>query len=260
MLQTVTVNEEGPAREIVGVEVRDFTREEALDFVHERIAASRYTPITFLNAHNANVAETDPAFREALDGFTVLSDGIGVDIAARILHGQRFRANLNGTDFVPDLLRAAPDRLRVGLFGGKPGVAARAATRFHEIAPRHEYRVLQHGYVDPIQEAEVLNALEAWRPDILLVALGVPKQELWIAQRIDERHCIVPLGIGALFDLVTGTVPRAPRWIRAIRMEWMYRLTREPGRLWKRYLVGNPVFLARVLRQKMVGKTGQSHA
>lgn len=260
MLQTEAVQDKARERDIAGVGVCDFTREEALNFVHDRIAARRYTPVTFLNAHNANVAEADSSFRDCLSGFTVLSDGIGVDIAARILHGQSFQANLNGTDFVPDLLRASPKRLRVGLFGGKPGVAARAAIRFHEFDARHEYLVLQHGYVDPIQEAEVLNALETWRPDILLVALGVPKQELWIAQQLDQRHCTVPMGVGALFDLTTGTVPRAPRWIRDLRMEWLYRLTREPGRLWKRYIIGNPVFLARVLRWKISGKKGRFHA
>ena len=99
----------------------------------------------------------------------------------------------------------------------------------------------------------ILGRLESERPDVLLVAMGVPRQELWIAEKIGHAHCTVPIAVGALFDIFTGTVPRAPGWMLALRIEWLYRLWREPKRLWRRYIIGNPVFLASVIKAKLRG-------
>ncbi|WP_306119225.1 MULTISPECIES: WecB/TagA/CpsF family glycosyltransferase [unclassified Roseitalea] len=239
------------ARDILGVRVHDMTRDRALAHVLGMIDSRLHCPVTFLNAHNANIAFTDPDFRATLSRFLVLSDGIGVDIAAWLLHGAPFRANLNGSDFVPALLAAADHPLKVGLFGARPGVAEKAIEAFARIDARHQYRALAHGYVDADDERAMLDELARWRADILLVALGVPRQEMWIAANVRAHHCTVPMGVGALFDLTTGTVPRAPRWVRAARSEWVYRLAQEPGRMWRRYLLGNPVFLSRVVRQRL---------
>ena len=84
--------------------------------------------------------------------------------------------------------------------------------------------------------------------------MGVPRQELWIARHIDARHCTLPIAVGALLDFLSGTVPRAPLWMRQLRLEWLFRLWVEPGRLWRRYVVGNPLFLLRVIRQKLSRK------
>jgi exopolysaccharide biosynthesis WecB/TagA/CpsF family protein len=249
-----------PARDILGVRVCDIARTDALEFVHGCVAARTWAPVTFLNAHNANIAFENGRFRETLDEFTVLSDGIGVDLASRLLYGAPFRDNLNGTDFVPDLLTSAPLPIKVGLFGARPGVADKAVDCFRQIDGRHDFRVVGHGYLGLGDDERVLETLAAWRPDILLVALGVPKQEFWIAENLDRRHCSVPIGVGALFDLTTGTVPRAPAWIRTLRGEWLYRLSREPGRLWRRYLIGNPLFIARVIRQRYSPKGAPSNA
>ena len=81
--------------------------------------------------------------------------------------------------------------------------------------------------------------------------MGVPRQEFWIAKNITPRHCTMPIAVGALLDFLSGAVPRAPAWMRRLRLEWVFRLIIEPGRLWRRYILGNPVFLARVVRQKL---------
>lgn len=237
-------------RDILGVEVCDVARGEALAMLHADLLANTHRRVAFLNAHSANIAATDPQFRKTLERFVVLSDGIGVDLAALLLYGRHFLANLNGTDFVPELLLGAPQPLKVGLFGAAPNVAERAAAGFAAIDPRHDYRALSHGYVGADERQEALDLLTDWKPDILLVALGVPAQENWIAEHIAPSHCTLAIGVGALFDFVAGTVPRAPGWVRRTRMEWIYRLLLEPRRLWRRYLLGNPVFLARVIRQK----------
>ncbi|RNC96429.1 MAG: WecB/TagA/CpsF family glycosyltransferase [Oricola sp.] len=240
-------------RDILGVAVADLTEKDALDMVHAAIDRKTYRPIAFLNANNANIGVDDAAFRAVLSRFTVLSDGVGVDVAAKMLYGTAFRANLNGTDFVPALFRSARRPMKVGLFGARPGVAELAAGHFGTVDPRHDYRALADGFVDAAGEAALLDTLTQWKPDILLVALGVPRQEKWIVERLTPDHCTVPIAVGALFDLSTGEVPRAPLLLRRARSEWVYRLWREPRRLWRRYIVGNPVFLARVLRQRLTG-------
>ena len=85
----------------------------------------------------------------------------------------------------------------------------------------------------------------------MLVAMGVPRQELWISRHLTAGHCIMPIAVGALLDFMSGSVPRAPQWVRRWRLEWVFRLVIEPSRLWRRYIIGNPVFLARVVGQKL---------
>lgn len=237
-------------RSILGVGVHDLTQEQALALILDRIDARIFSPIAFLNAHNANLAYTDGDFASVMKHFTVLSDGIGLDLAGLLLKGRTFRANLNGTDLVPALLTAADRPLKVGLFGARPGIAEKAVDAFNNMDPRHTYRVAGNGFIEDGEVLAMLDSLKQWRPDILLVALGVPRQEKWIAANLGSEHCTVPMAVGALFDLTSGTVPRAPGWVRTLRGEWVHRLIQEPWRLWRRYLVGNPLFLWRVLRQR----------
>ncbi|WP_332680840.1 WecB/TagA/CpsF family glycosyltransferase [Bosea sp. (in: a-proteobacteria)] len=245
---------DAPRRAIVGVPVAALTHDQALALIERAFEQKRHLRLAYCNAHLANLAATDPALRAVLAGFLILPDGIGVDIASRLLHGAPFPANLNGTDFTPALLRARREPLRVMLLGGKPGVAERAAARLRAEHPRHDFAVLGHGYFPAQDEPALLARLEEARPDLLLVAFGNPRQEQWITGKLDARHCSVAAGIGAFFDFLAGEVARAPRWIRRLRLEWLYRLWLEPGRLWRRYVVGNPIFLLRVLRQRLTGR------
>lgn len=235
---------------VLGIRVASIEWQEAVGLLRRVLSEKRFTKVSFLNAHNANIACVDPVFAEALHEFLILPDGIGVDIAAKLLYGSAFPANLNGTDFIPALLQALPQPLTVGLIGAKRANADGAAERLRALAPQHRVVVVHDGFFAAAEEPEILAAIESLRPDILLVAMGVPRQELWIVRHITERHCTVPIAVGALLDFLSGAVPRAPLWMRRIRLEWLFRLMVEPDRLWRRYIVGNPVFLARVVRQK----------
>jgi exopolysaccharide biosynthesis WecB/TagA/CpsF family protein len=238
---------------ILGITVASLEWDEAIGLLKRMLAERRFTKVGFLNAHNANVASVDADFAEALDDFLILPDGVGVDMAAKLLYGSPFPANLNGTDFVPGLLKAVSQPLTVGLLGATRRNANGAAGKLAAIAPQHRYVVIHDGYFSPQEEPAVVETIRRLRPDVLLVAMGVPRQELWIARNLTDKHCTLPIAVGALLDFLSGAVPRAPAWVRRLRLEWLFRLIVEPGRLWRRYIVGNPLFLARVLRQKLAG-------
>jgi exopolysaccharide biosynthesis WecB/TagA/CpsF family protein len=247
---------------ILGIAVLSIRWDDAITLLARLIAERRFTKISFLNAHNANIAYTDQFFAEALDDFLVLPDGVGVDVAAKLLYGAPFPDNLNGTDFVPAFLQASARPLTVGLLGATRVNAEAASAKLAALAAQHTFVVLHDGFFSAAEEQAIVDRIAKLRPDVLLVAMGVPRQELWIARHIDERHCTLPIAVGALLDFLSGTMPRAPLWMRRLRLEWLFRLWIEPGRLWRRYVVGNPVFLWRVVRQRFwrnygsVGETG----
>lgn len=239
-----------PTRDILGTPVAAIGWNEAIDLLDDAVRQKRFTRVGFMNAHNANLTVGNSRYASILKDFVVLPDGVGVDIASAFLYGSAFPANLNGTDFVPEWLASAKAPLTVALLGATAKSAQRALTYFEQLAPQHRFVFLHDGFFDKDQEKSILAELLALKPDVLLVAMGVPRQELWIADNLTAEHCTLPIAVGALFDLVSGGVPRAPVMIRKWRMEWMYRLAVEPRRLFRRYVLGVPVFLLRVLRRR----------
>lgn len=237
-------------RHILGVDVSALSQAEAINVIAECVDTRRFTKVGFLNAHVANLAQADERFRSVLEDFLVLPDGVGVDIASKALFGEKFPANLNGTDFVPQLLRNLPTKLKIGLIGAERDHVEAAADRLKRIAPKHQFQVFGDGYFTSDMEPGILAKLAASRPDILLVAMGVPRQEFWI-DALTPAHTTVAIGVGALFDFLSGAVPRAPNWMRSLRLEWLFRLILEPNRLWRRYILGNPLFIMHLLRQLM---------
>ncbi len=108
-----------------------------------------------------------------------------------------------------------------------------------------------HGYFSPEEEPEVIARINRSGADLLLVAFGAPRQDIWIDEHLEKTGAKVAMGVGGLFDFYSGNTARAPLWMREMGMEWLFRFTQEPGRLWKRYFVGNGVFLYRVMLEKI---------
>jgi alpha-1,3-mannosyltransferase len=231
----------------VPVQVRSF--DEAVRLIDARYETRERVAVAFANAHTLNVAAAHPEFRLALQNAIVLNDGIGVDIASRILYGSPFPENLNGTDFSPNYLRQTRHRYRLFLLGSTPGTAEHAARRLAALCPRHKIVGCHHGHFDPDKVSEITHLIRRSGANVLLVAMGNPKQELFIRNHLTETGCVLGIGVGALFDFLAGNVPRATPWVQKRRLEWVYRLAQEPRRLAGRYLVGNPLFLARIMKQ-----------
>ncbi|WP_244639057.1 WecB/TagA/CpsF family glycosyltransferase [Bosea sp. ANAM02] len=240
-------------RDIGGIGIAVMEREAALAEVTDAVLTGGHMKLAFCNANLVNVAAGNAALQRSLSTFLVLADGIGVDLGSWMLYGKAFPANLNGTDFFPALFARAGRPMRVALLGGRPGVADRAVANLTQRYPMHQFSVVSHGYFTDDDETVLLGKLRIQRPDLLLVAMGNPLQERFIADKLGPQHCSVAAGVGALFDFFADEVPRAPELVRQIRLEWMYRLWLEPRRLWRRYVLGNPAFLMRMARQYAMG-------
>jgi alpha-1,3-mannosyltransferase len=234
---------------VLDVPVQVQTLDEAVTLIDARYEQGEAVAVAFANAHTLNVAAENPAFRLVLQNALVFNDGIGADMASQILYGSPFPENLNGTDFVPNYLMRTKYRYRIFLLGAKPGIAERAARRLSALCPRHTIVGCRHGHFTGGETCEVVELIRHSKADVLLVAMGNPKQELFIQDHLAATGCGLGIGVGALFDFLASDVPRAPLWVQRWRLEWVYRLLQEPGRLAGRYLIGNPLFLMRILGQ-----------
>lgn len=230
-------------RTLLGVDFHAVPVERAIVLLDAHIRHRVPIKVAFANAHTLNTATVNPRYREVLGRFAVFNDGVGVDLASRLRFGERFPDNLNGTDFVPAYLEHSERNLRVFLLGARPHVVRHAFETARTRYPRHEWIGFRDGYFSFGEEAELLATLRQQRIDLLLVAMGNPLQELWIDRCAGASRATVCVGVGALFDFLSGEISRAPGWVRSLRLEWAYRLLLEPGRLWRRYLIGNATFL-----------------
>ena len=247
-----------PCVALLGLQTASVGVADALAWLGKRMARRVPTRVSFLNAHCGNLVRRVPAYRRALESAdAVLPDGSGVALAAR-MKGIRLAANLNGTDFVPQLCaQMAGAGQSVFLLGGRPGVAQAAAEALQLAHPGLTIAGSRHGYFGPEGEQEVIAEVNSSGADLLLVALGVPEQDLWLQRVAPFLAPPVTMGVGALFDFLSHGVPRAPAVLRRAGLEWTYRLYQEPRRMWRRYLVGNLTFLAHAMLDP--GKAAASH-
>jgi len=205
--------------------------------------------VAFMNAHCFNVMANDRQYASAIrTADLLLPDGSGVSMACKMV-GKQLTANLNGTDLVPELMaQAAKAGKSVYLLGGKPGTAAAAALALTISNPGLRIVGTLDGYSQSADEDAVVDTINASRADIVLVAMGVPLQDCWLHRNAKRLDANITMGVGAAFDFLSGNVSRAPKSLRKIGGEWVWRLGLEPRRMAKRYLAGNFTFLARAAR------------
>ena len=205
--------------------------------------------VYFLNAHCANIHASHQTYAKALARADhILPDGIGIELAAR-MQGNTLTANLNGTDLLPPLLTAAAKQGKsVFLFGARPGTAEKAAKHLSSIIPGLTIAGTRDGYSGAENAEAAISAINSSGADILLVAMGVPLQELWLDRYQHRLDADLKMAVGGLFDFWAGNVKRAPSWVRKAKSEWVWRLMMEPRRLAQRYILGNVAFMWRAAR------------
>jgi N-acetylglucosaminyldiphosphoundecaprenol N-acetyl-beta-D-mannosaminyltransferase len=215
-------------------------------------AEHRMRRVMYVNAHVVNQSRVTPGLGDALRrADLVYCDGYGVRLAARVLN-MPVPHRMTGADWIWGLA-ALCERFGhpIYLLGSEPPIAHEAAARLRRWYPNLDVVGSHHGYfdLDSPHNERVIEDINAHGPRIVLVGMGTPKQELWVDRYADRLDGAVVWTVGALFDYVSGHIPRAPRWLADNGLEWIFRLAIEPTRMWRRYLIGNPVFLTRVLNE-----------
>jgi N-acetylglucosaminyldiphosphoundecaprenol N-acetyl-beta-D-mannosaminyltransferase len=250
-----------PRVSIGGVPIDSLTLREAIDAIDLLVASGRGGAVFTPNVDHIIEFETNPRLRQAYEAVDLsLVDGMPVVWASRLL-GRGLPEKVSGSDLIEPLLEHAMAReWRVFFLGGQEGVGALAAARLKETMPNLSIVGTLAPRVDMTapkeRRTEIVEAIRATRPHLVFVAFGAPKQELWIHEAREDLKPSVFLGIGASLDFIAGTLPRAPRWVSRSGFEWLYRLGREPRRLWKRYLVRDPRFFIILLRD-LLSKDGR---
>ncbi len=182
------------------------------------------------------------------DNVLVVNDGVGVDIGCRLIHRDKFEANLNGTDFTPYFFKQSPKKYRVFLIGSTTEVLDKAAIHLQDKLGQD-----LAGFCDGfsgVHDENLIAQINASQADVVLVAMGNPLQEQWILKHYQKLDASVFMGVGALFDFWAGNKPRAPKLVQKLRLEWLFRLSLEPRRLFKRYTIDIFRFLYICIKNK----------
>jgi N-acetylglucosaminyldiphosphoundecaprenol N-acetyl-beta-D-mannosaminyltransferase len=238
----------------ISIDITD--QQEFLDKCRNILSQNNTYTLFFLNAHCFNIAQQDAGYYEALQKADyLLNDGIGLKLAS-YFRGIRFRENLNGTDMIPKIISlAASEGKKVFFFGAQNGIAEKAASTALQQNPDLLVSGTHTGFFTPEEENRLIEHINDTETDVLIIGMGVPKQELWaIRNRQHLQRVKLIIAGGAILDFLSGNVSRAPVWMRNAGMEWVFRLLLEPGRMWRRYLVGNFVFFWHVFRLRFIAR------
>lgn len=232
---------------ILGVDVNTENYDELIPKLFQNIDAKKKSLIVAINPEKLMKAKDDPALKALLNRAEFqIPDGIGVIIASKFKKGN-ITSRVTGVDMMDRIVReAARTGKSIFLYGAKPGVADRAAAKLIETYPNLKIAGTQDGYEK--DTSKVIAKINAAQPDILFVAMGSPKQELWIEEHRDNLHPILYQGVGGSFDVLAGNIKRAPAGFQKVGAEWLYRLLLEPSRI-KRQM-NLPKFLFEIIRRK----------
>ena len=231
--------------DVMGLRLDNIDRSAIVERVVDAVEAQGRLLVVNANAHCVTLSQREPWMRGLFaDADIAFCDGAGVQVATRILKGFTPHRT-TPPEWIGAALAALGPKARVFWLGGEPDVAAQAAAAFEA---RYDVVTVgvQHGYFDAspgsVESREIVARINETAPTIILVNMGMPRQERWLWDNWPDLRAGVAITAGALVDHAAGRVHRPPRWIANLGVEWLVRLIREPRRLWRRYLLGLPVF------------------
>ncbi len=243
---------------LLDVRVDSLSLQELFDAILCTVQEHRKAVISSINIHGMNLAYELSWLHDFYnDSERIICDGHGIVLAAHLL-GKEMKPRITYADMMWHLAEfSEADQLSAYFLGGKPGVAEKAAIRLKEKYPRLQIVGTHHGYFDKSpQSAEnraIIADINNHKPNILVLGFGMPLQEHWLVDNWNNIDANVVLTGGSVFDYVAGSTRRAPRWMTDHGFEWLGRLIIEPRRLWKRYIIGNPLFFWRLFMHEVIG-------
>lgn len=237
---------------VLGVKVGLMQRESLISLVRNLLLSKAKGWISYVNIHTVNAASREMWLKDHInESLFTYCDGMGVVIGARIL-GDRIPERLTLADCADELF-ALLEQLgtRVFFLGASDETVRKARKTVEAGFPRLTVCGAAHGFFDLSNGIDVHRQINMAKPDIVFVGMGMPRQEMWIRKNMQHLDARIFWSAGALFEFLAGTRRRCPRWMSRIGLEWLFRLAQEPRRLWKRYIVGNPVFFYRILKDRL---------
>lgn len=242
-------NKESTIR-VLGVNIWNGSMDRALTWLVERIHSKKSTEVVFANANNLNIACEQRNLKDYFNQSTrVFADGSGLALAAKMC-ADRFLENVNGTDMFPLLCaELEKKKSKVFLLGAEPEVLEGTIEKIKSCYPKLPIAGYHHGYFgdDETSHKKIISKINHSSADLLVVAMGTPMQEFWLAKYAAELEAPVKIAVGGLFDFIAEKNSRAPMWMRQSGIEWIWRIIQEPKRMWRRYVFGNPLFVYRIL-------------
>ena len=235
--------------DFAGIKVDNVMLAEAAEIVRQFIAGGKPRLIVTPNPEMIVAAQDDAELKEIINGADLrVADGISLVVVSRIL-GRPLKERVSGIDLMLELMKIGSDyNYRVFLLGGAPGIAAEAGAKLKEKFPGIQVVGAQNGYFQSGEDSGIIKKIREARPDLFFVGLGAGRQEKWLSRHLYESGATVGMTIGGSFDVISGRKQRAPGWVQALYIEWLYRLFMEPQR-WKRQLA-LPKFLWLMLGPK----------
>jgi N-acetylglucosaminyldiphosphoundecaprenol N-acetyl-beta-D-mannosaminyltransferase len=241
--------------DLFNIKVDNVTMSDAIDIIRNKIEKKHKSRMYFVNADCFNKMHSDPKYyRTVKNAHYIFGDGSSIKLGK--ITGQIVTDNVNGTDMLPLLAGMCSQQgFSVFFLGASDGVAQKASQNLKKKFPDLKVVGTHHGFFDKKTEnSKIVEMINRSGADVLLVAFGAPQQEIWIDDNFEDLNCYAMLGVGGLFDFFSGRISRAPGWMRVLGIEWVYRLIQEPKRMWRRYILGNPLFVYRVYKWKNSGK------
>lgn len=225
--------------------------QETLAKIEEAIASRRQIHHVVINAAKVVNAQKDPSLRASIvDCDIINADGQAIVWASRLLN-RPLPERVAGIDLMESLVQLAGQRhYRIFFLGAKEEIVKEVVRKYSSTYGTDIVAGYRNGYFSKEEEGAVAAQIASSKPDILFVAMGSPKKEIFLNTYKQQINTPFIMGVGGSFDVVAGFVKRAPRWMQRAGLEWFYRVIQEPGRMWKRYLFGNSEFIYLVLREK----------
>jgi N-acetylglucosaminyldiphosphoundecaprenol N-acetyl-beta-D-mannosaminyltransferase len=244
---------------ILGAYVDSVTLDEALQRAHEFVMSGTPHQVVTVNVDFIRLAQENLEFRAIINRSDLaIADGMPLVWASK-LSGERLPERVTGVELVEQCCAlAAREGYSVFLLGGEDGVAEAAGKI---LAERHAGLKVVGAYSPPVgpfsdeENRKMVDMIREAQPDMLFVAFGAPKQDMWIAQHRDQISVPLAVGVGGVFNFVTGRVQRAPGWMQKSGMEWLFRVLQEPQRLWRRYFLLDMPVLARIATDALRTRT-----
>lgn len=233
--------------------------DETVREVEEIVKRGVPTQHVVVNASKVNLMEADKDLAKIVNDCPLINaDGASVVWAAKKL-GVPLAERVTGIDLFQELVKLAAQKgYKIYLFGAKEEVVTKVKAIFEERYPGIQIVGYRNGYFTEADEPQIVADMAASGADMMFVAFSSPKKEYWVHKYLGQLGIPFVMGVGGSFDVVAGVTDRAPKWMQDHGLEWFYRFIQEPGRLWKRYIVGNAKFVLLTLKYKHA-KKGKKH-